>query len=182
MKIETTPIKDLLILTPEGIEDDRGFFFESYNSRKFRDAGLYYNFVQDNQSVSLKNVIRGLHFQKSASQTKLVRVIAGSIWDVAVDLRKSSPTFGHWFGIELNEDNFKQLLVPKGFAHGFSVLSNVAVVSYKCDELYMKTAESGILYSDPTLKIDWKISEKPIISEKDSELSKFEDIQKELNF
>ena len=182
MKEFKTNIKGLIVVKPEIFQDERGLFFESYNKEKFKSLGIDVNFVQDNQSVSLKNVIRGLHFQKSASQTKLVRVIAGSIWDVAVDLRKSSSTFGHWFGIELNEDNFKQLLVPKGFAHGFSVLSNVAVVSYKCDELYMKTAESGILYSDPTLKIDWKLSEKPIISEKDSELSKFEDIQKELNF
>lgn len=182
MKVETTPIKDLLVITPKIFEDERGYFLETFNSRSFRDAGLYYNFVQDNQSVSLKNVIRGLHYQKSVPQAKLVRVIAGSIWDVAVDLRKGSPTFGKWFGVELTEDNFKQLLVPRGFAHGFSVLSNVAVVSYKCDELYMQTAEGGIIYSDPTLKIDWKITEKPIVSDKDGELPKFEDIQKELNF
>jgi dTDP-4-dehydrorhamnose 3,5-epimerase len=182
MKIEQTPIKDLLVLTPKVFEDDRGYFLETFNSRSFRDAGLYYNFVQDNQSVSLRNVIRGLHFQKSVPQTKLVRVIAGSIWDVAVDLRKASPTFGHWYGIELNEDNFKQLLVPRGFAHGFSVLSDVAVVSYKCDELYMASAEGGIIYSDPTLKIDWKINERAIVSDKDGELPKFDDIFKEINF
>jgi dTDP-4-dehydrorhamnose 3,5-epimerase len=182
MKVETTPIKDLLVITPKVFEDDRGYFLESFNSRAFRDAGLYYNFVQDNQSVSLKNVIRGLHFQKSVPQAKLVRVIAGSIWDVAVDLRRNSRTFGQWFGVELNEDNFKQLLVPRGFAHGFSVLSDVAVVSYKCDELYMATADAGIVYSDPTLKVDWKITEKPIVSEKDGLLPKFDDIQKEINF
>lgn len=182
MKIEQTPIKDLLVLTPKVFEDDRGYFLESFNSRSFRDAGLYYNFVQDNQSVSLKNVIRGLHYQKSIPQAKLVRVIAGSIWDVAVDLRKNSQTFGKWFGVELTEDNFKQLLVPRGFAHGFSVLSDVAVVSYKCDELYMASAESGISYLDPTFKIDWKITGKPIISEKDGLLPKFEDIVKEINF
>lgn len=182
MKIEQTPIKDLLVLTPKVFEDDRGYFLETFNSRSFRDAGLYYNFVQDNQSVSLRNVIRGLHFQKSVPQAKLVRVIAGAIWDVAVDLRKASPTFGHWYGIELNEDNFKQLLVPRGFAHGFSVLSDVAVVSYKCDELYMASAESGIIYSDPTLKIDWKIKEKPVVSDKDGELPKFDEIVKEINF
>lgn len=182
MKVESTPIKDLLILTPNVFEDDRGYFLETYNSRDFREKGLYYNFLQDNQSVSLKNVIRGLHFQKKAPQAKLVRVIAGSIWDVAVDLRINSSTFGHWYGVELNEDNFKQLLVPRGFAHGFSVLSDVAVVSYKCDELYMPSSEGGIVYNDKTFNIDWKITGRPVVSKKDSELPEFADIQKELNF
>lgn len=182
MRIEQTTIKDLLVITPQVFEDQRGYFLETYNSRDFREKGLYYNFVQDNQSVSVKNVIRGLHFQKKVPQSKLVRVIAGSIWDVAVDLRQNSPTYGKWFGVELTEDNFKQLLVPKGFAHGFSVLSDVAVVSYKCDELYMPSSEAGITPHDKTFKIDWRVSGKPVISQKDSELPEFLDIEKELNF
>jgi dTDP-4-dehydrorhamnose 3,5-epimerase len=183
MKITKTNIEDLLVIDPTVYEDKRGYFFESYNARVFRENGIYQQFLQDNQSVSVKNTIRGLHFQTTAPQLKLVRAVVGSIWDVVVDLRKNSKTYGQWYGIELSEDNMKMLLVPKGFAHGFSVLSDVAVVDYKADELYMPSAKGGILYSDKTLKIDWKINIKEaIVSDFDGNLPMLEDIEKNLPF
>lgn len=183
MKIIKTNFEDLLIIEPQVFEDKRGYFFESYNARIFRENGIYQNFLQDNQSVSVKNVIRGLHYQTTAPQLKLVRAIVGSIWDVVVDLRKNSKTYGQWFGVELTEDNMRMLLVPKGFAHGFSVLSDVAVVNYKVDELHLPSAQGGILYSDKNLKIDWKINTKEaIVSDTDGLLPMFEDIEKNLPF
>ena len=183
MKIIKTNFEDLLIIEPKVFEDKRGYFFESYNARIFRENGIYQNFLQDNQSVSVKNVIRGLHYQTTAPQLKLVRAIVGSIWDVVVDLRKNSKTYGQWFGVELTEDNMRMLLIPKGFAHGFSVLSDVAVVNYKVDELHLPSAQGGILYSDKNLKIDWKINLKDaIVSDNDGLLPMFEDIEKNLPF
>ncbi len=169
MKIIETGIKDLLVIEPRVFHDNRGYFFESYSKKKFIEAGLNYDFVQDNQSKSEYGVIRGLHYQLAPyAQAKLVRVLQGKVLDVAVDLRKNSPTFGKSFTIELSEDNFLQLLVPRGFAHGFSVLSETAVFAYKCDNFYNKSAERGILYSDPKLAIDWKIPRnKAIVSDKD---------------
>ena len=164
-----TEFPDLLIIEPNVIEDSRGYFFESYNERLFLAEGINIKFVQDNQSKSSYGVIRGLHYQLNPfAQTKLLRVLSGSILDVIVDLRKGSPTYGKVFSLEISAENKKQLLIPKGFAHGFSVLSQTAEVFYKCDEFYNKESEAGILFNDVELKIDWKIPvEKAIISDKD---------------
>ncbi|CAN5382093.1 dTDP-4-dehydrorhamnose 3,5-epimerase [soil metagenome] len=160
MKIITTEFKGLLVLEPRVFEDERGFFFESFNGITFKNAGLDFNFVQDNQSFSRKGVLRGLHFQKSPfAQTKLVRVLSGVIQDVVVDLRKDQPTFKKYFSVELSSENKKQFLVPKGFAHGFLVLSETATVLYKCDEYYHPEAESGIAFNDSELAIPWQILE-----------------------
>ena len=169
MKLIETPIPDLYIVEPKVFEDARGYFFESYNQQVFSDKGLNLMFVQDNESKSSRDVLRGLHYQLAPySQTKLIRVIEGTILDVAVDIRKNSPTFGKHFSIELSGKNKQQLLIPKGFAHGFSVLSDFVIVNYKCDSLYQPSAERGILYNDPELNIDWKIDlESAIISAKD---------------
>lgn len=171
-----TEIPGLIILEPEVMEDSRGYFYESYNKERMSAAGINMEFVQDNQSKSQYGVIRGLHYQKNPfAQSKLVRVLEGRIFDVALDLRKGSPTFGKWFGLELNSDNKMQLFIPKGFAHGFSVLSNTAVVLYKCDVLYNPASEAGILSMDPRLGIDWKIEPgKEIISAKDLNQPGFE--------
>jgi dTDP-4-dehydrorhamnose 3,5-epimerase len=183
MKIETTPIKDLIVINPSVYEDNRGYFFESYNQRFFREQGIYTNFVQDNQSISVKGVLRGLHFQKIAPQSKLVRCIVGEVYDVVVDLRKSSETYKKWFGVKLSEDNMKMMFVPKGFAHGFVTLSDVAVFHYKCDELYMPSADGGIIYNDPEINIDWGVDVSQLImSDKDRVLPKLADIETELGF
>ena len=147
MNIETTPIKDLYVFSPTVYEDNRGYFFESYNQRFFREQGIYTNFVQDNQSISVKGVLRGLHFQKIAPQTKLVRCIVGEVYDVVVDLRKSSDTYKQWFGVKLSEDNMKMMLVPKGFAHGFITTEDNTVVQYLVDEKYSQPDEGSILWS-----------------------------------
>ena len=175
MNIEQTSIKDLIVLAPSVFEDARGYFFEGYNKNKFSDLGLDINFVQDNQSFSKKGTLRGLHYQNPPfAQTKLVRVLQGEIIDVAVDLRKDSPTYGKHFSVLLSSENKKQLLVPQGFAHGFSVLSETAVVFYKCDQYYNKESEGGIRYDDPALNIDWGMDLKDaIVSEKDIILPTF---------
>jgi dTDP-4-dehydrorhamnose 3,5-epimerase len=172
-----TEIEGLLVFEPDVFEDVRGYFFESYNQKIFSKHGIEMNFVQDNQSSSIYGVIRGLHYQINPhAQTKLIRVLVGNILDVVVDIRKGSPTFGKHYSIELSAENKKQLLIPKGFAHGFSVLSNKAEVFYKCDEFYNKANEAGFMYNDPDLNIDWQIPlEKQIISEKDLVLSSFKD-------
>ena len=170
-----TSLPGLLIFEPKTFEDSRGYFFESYNQQVFQQEGININFVQDNQSLSKYGVVRGLHYQLNPhSQTKLIRVLSGSIYDVVVDLRKGSPTFGKQFSIELSAQNRKQLFIPRGFAHGFSVLSNQAEVYYKCDDFYNKDLETGILYNDAELKIDWQIpEEKIIVSGKDLQLLPF---------
>ena len=172
MEIQETGIEGLLVIRPRVFQDERGYFFESYNDRELRNQGLHYTWVQDNQSKSVYGVIRGLHFQlEPYAQTKLVRVLSGKILDVAVDLRKGSPTYGKWKSLILSEDNFLQLLIPKGFAHGFSVLSETAVVFYKCDQFYHPASDKGIRYDDPALAIDWQIPpDKIIVSEKDRNL------------
>jgi len=182
MEIIKTPIKDLFIIKPRVFNDPRGFFFETYNEKTYNELGINLNFCQDNQSKSSYGVIRGLHYQLNPhSQSKLVSVVNGAVWDVAVDLRKDSPTFGQWYGVELTEENHLQFLVPKGFAHGFSVLSETAVFTYKCDDFYNPTLERGISYNDPALSIDWKIpADKAIISEKDTKHPLLKDA--ELNF
>lgn len=182
MNIVETPLKDLFIIEPKVIEDSRGYFFEAYNKERLKKYGIDIEFVQDNQSKSGYGVVRGLHFQKNPKpQTKLVRVLEGSVFDVAVDCRKSSPTFGKWYGLELSSENKKQLLIPKGFAHGFSVLSKIAIVFYKCDEFYSPEHDSGIFYKDSGLNINWQVPDKDIIvSDKDSKQPFFKDA--ELNF
>jgi len=170
MEIIKTPIPDLLIIKPRVFGDARGFFCETYNEKMYLEAGIDLRFCQDNQSKSSYGVIRGLHYQLNPqSQSKLVSAAVGSVWDVAVDLRKNSPTFGQWFGVELTEENHLQFLIPQGFAHGFSVLSETALFTYKCDNFYSPTLERGIMYNDVDLAIDWKIpADKAIISEKDT--------------
>ncbi len=172
MEIIETYISGLYIIEPDVFEDSRGYFFESFNEAKLEARGITTRFVQDNQSKSSYGVIRGLHFQlEPHAQTKLVRVLEGSIYDVAVDVRTGSPNYGNWFGIELTAENKKQLYVPKGFAHGFSVLSATAVVFYKCDHLYSPGFEGGIRFNDPELGIDWKVDAgKAILSGKDKDL------------
>ncbi len=170
MTVTPTPIEGLLILEPRVFHDDRGYFFESFNERTFREeTGHTLPFIQDNQARSTRHVLRGLHFQKDPyAQTKLLRVLEGAIWDVAVDLRKDSQTYGRWFGVELSAENKLQLLVPRGFAHGYSVLSETAEVLYKCDNAYHKMSEGGVRFDDPELNIDWKIDLRDaIVSDKD---------------
>ncbi|VBB45728.1 dTDP-4-deoxyrhamnose-3,5-epimerase [uncultured Paludibacter sp.] len=182
MEIIKTPIEDLIIIKPRVFADARGYFYETYNQKNYQEAGIKQNFCQDNQSKSSYGVIRGLHYQLLPhSQAKLVSVVVGSVWDVAVDLRKNSPTFGQWYGVELTAENHLQFLIPQGFAHGFSVLSETAVFSYKCDDFYNPSLERGIIYNDPTLNIDWKIpAEKAVVSEKDLKHPIFKDA--EINF
>jgi len=169
MEIQKTPIEGLLVLQPTIFKDDRGYFFESFHTEQYRKAGIKTTFVQDNESRSVRGVIRGLHYQlEPYAQAKLVRVIRGSVLDVAVDLRKHSPTFGKWFSVELNEENKKQFFIPRGFAHGFAVLSETAIFSYKCDNYYHPEAERGIIYNDPDLNIEWGIpDQEAVVSEKD---------------
>lgn len=170
MKLTNTTITDLVILEPRVFADSRGYFFESFNQKVFTEVtGHDIPFVQDNQARSSRGVVRGLHYQNNpTAQSKLIRVLDGVIWDVVVDIRKGSPTFGVWYGIELSAENQLQFFVPRGFAHGYSVLSETAEILYKCDNFYDKTAEAGIFWNDPTLQIDWKVAvEEVIISDKD---------------
>lgn len=170
MRAEATQIKDCYIIHDTVFEDERGYFFESFNRQKFeQQTGLDVNFVQDNQSKSAYGVLRGLHFQKGEwAQAKLVRVIQGKVLDVVVDLRKSSPSFGQHVAVELSENSRTQLFVPRGLAHGFVVLSETCVFFYKCDNYYNKQSEGGLMYNDPELNIDWKINaDQFIVSEKD---------------
>jgi len=148
-------IEGLCVITPAVHGDRRGYFMETYSQRDMEENGLFYNFVQDNQSASVKGVLRGLHFQKQYPQTKLVRVIRGSVFDVAVDLRGGSETYGKWYGIELTDENKKQFLIPKGFAHGFLVLSDEAEFCYKCDDFYHPNDEGGMAWNDPEIGITW---------------------------
>jgi dTDP-4-dehydrorhamnose 3,5-epimerase len=169
MKIIETPIPGLLIIEPRVFADERGYFFESFSQTKFAQNRLISEFVQDNESKSHRGVIRGLHYQLAPyGQTKLIRVVRGTVYDVAVDLREGSPTFGKWYGLEVSASKKNQFYIPKGFAHGFSVLSDYAIFSYKCDAFYNPTAERGIRFDDPALAIDWKLPlEEAVISGKD---------------
>ena len=177
MPFHKTDIPGLLVFEPDLFEDSRGYFFESYNEKIFREAGIDFRWVQDNQSSSGYGVIRGLHYQLPPfAQSKLIRVLRGKILDVAVDIRTGSPTFGKSYCKELSAKNKRQLFIPKGFAHGFSVLSEKAEVLYKCDGFYNKESESGIIYNDPALNIDWQIPAKDaIISDKDKQLPLLKD-------
>jgi len=179
--VETCEIEGLKVITPKVFEDERGYFVETYQYEDFKEAGIDVNFVQDNQSASVKNVLRGLHFQINYPQDKLVRVINGSVFDVAVDLRKGSPTFGKWFGVELSAQNKKQFFVPKGFAHGFYVMSEYAEFVYKVSDFYHPNDEGGIMYNDPAIGVEWPFDKdtKLILSEKDKCHGSFEDYRKE---
>ena len=169
MKVLATQIEGVVVLEPEVFGDDRGYFFESFSQREFDAKVRPVRFVQDNESMSQRGVVRGLHFQKEAhAQSKLVRVVEGTVWDVAVDIRRGSPTFGCHVAVELSAQNRRQLFIPRGFAHGFAVLSDAAVVQYKCDAFYAPQAEGGLAWDDPMLGIEWPIApEQAILSPKD---------------
>jgi dTDP-4-dehydrorhamnose 3,5-epimerase len=182
MNVIKTDIEGLLVIEPKIFGDSRGYFFESFSEREFRREVADVDFVQDNESKSSYGVVRGLHFQKPPySQAKLVRVIKGKVLDVAVDLRKGSPTFGKHVTMELSEDNHRQVFIPRGFAHGFSVLSDEVVFQYKCDAYYAPQSEGAVAWDDPDLGIDWKVpAEKVILSEKDKKHPRLKDILEEL--
>lgn len=177
IKVTKCPIEGLCIIEPAVHGDDRGYFMETYNQKDMEEAGLTMNFVQDNQSCSTKGVLRGLHYQKQFPQGKLVRVIKGKVFDVAVDLRTHSETYGKWFGVELSEENKKQFYIPEGFAHGFLVLSDVAEFCYKCTDFYHPGDEGGLKWDDPEIGVDWPIEEgmELIISEKDKKWGGFKE-------
>jgi dTDP-4-dehydrorhamnose 3,5-epimerase len=179
MKFNRTELEGVLIIEPDVFSDDRGFFFESYSKMKYQNEGLNFDFVQDNISKSVKGTIRGLHYQVGEfTQGKLCQVIQGRVYDVAVDIRFGSPTFGKYVGVELSGENHKQLWIPPGFAHGFSVLSDEAIFMYKCTNYYSKKDERAILYNDIDLGINWKV-EIPIVSQKDLLAKKFKEIEKD---
>jgi len=182
LKVTKTEIPGLLIVQPDVFNDSRGYFFESYNSKRYKEFGIPDEFVQDNISKSSKSTVRGLHYQVSEkAQRKLCQVIEGEVLDVAVDIRSNSPTFGKHFSLILNSETKFQLWIPEGFAHGFSVLSDEAIFSYKCSNYYSKAHERSIIFNDTDLKIDWKI-EDPIVSEKDLQAESFKDIEKDFVF
>ncbi|MBA4196784.1 MAG: dTDP-4-dehydrorhamnose 3,5-epimerase [Chitinophaga sp.] len=185
MKVEETKLKGCFIIHDTVFKDDRGYFFESFNQQRFESlTGTKVNFVQDNQSKSTKGVLRGLHFQLGEyAQTKLVRVLKGKVLDVAVDIRIDSSTFGEYVATELSEDNFTQFFIPRGFAHGFKVLSDEAIFFYKCDNFYNKASEGGIIYNDASININWGTSEtENILSEKDKLLPTLNEIRHTLHF
>lgn len=167
MKVIPTPLEGVLIIEPDAFKDQRGFFMETWNQKRYENSGIYQTFVQDNLSYSVKGTLRGLHYQINYPQAKLVQAVSGEIYDVAVDIRPGSPTFGKWTGVYLSEENQRQLLVPQGFAHGFCVLSKTALFMYKCSDFYMPEDEAGILWSDPEVGINWPVKN-PVISEKDT--------------
>ena len=174
MHVSKTPIDGLLIVEPKKFADPRGMFYEVYSKSRYEQHGIP-SFVQDNHSVSKRGVLRGLHYQTNPGQGKLVRVTRGEVFDVAVDIRKQSPTYGKWWGLSLSETNNLQLYIPIGFAHGFCVLSESAEVLYKCSDYYSPENERGILWSDPDLAIDWPVKE-PILSEKDAVYPRFREL------
>jgi dTDP-4-dehydrorhamnose 3,5-epimerase len=175
MNIISASIPDVLIVEPDVFRDNRGFFMETYHQKRYEDHGIKETFVQDNLSYSIMNTLRGLHFQSKHPQSKLIFVISGEIYDVVVDIRKGSPTFGEWAGVVLSEENKKQLFVPKGFAHGFCVLSDFAFLLYKCSDIYHPDDEYGIIWSDPEIAIKWPVIN-PIISSKDQKLPRLSEI------
>ena len=184
MPFTPTLFPGLIVIEPRVFDDSRGYFFEAYNEQDYRNNNVHETFVQDNQSRSTYGVVRGLHYQRPPyAQTKLVRVLHGTVLDIVLDLRTGSPTYGETFSIELSAENKKQLLIHKGFAHGFAVLSDVAEVLYKCDAYYNRESESGVLYNDPQLNIDWKIpAENIVVSDKDRLLPLFNSYSGEFTF
>jgi len=182
MKVTETPLQGVLIVEPSVYSDSRGYFFESWQQKRYIEVGIETEFVQDNESQSVQGVVRGLHYQLAPwRQAKLVRVVQGRIFDVAVDLRQNSPTFMKWFGVELDDTSKKHLFIPRGFAHGFSVLSETAIFAYKCDNVYNREADRTINLKDPQLNINWKLGEiVPIVSDKDKNAPFLKDA--EINF
>lgn len=178
IKVTETGIDGLAVIEPKVFGDNRGYFFESYNKRDFDEAGLRYDFVQDNQSRSSKGVLRGLHYQINHPQAKLVRVVVGEVFDVAVDLRKGSSTYGKWYGVILSAENKKQFMIPRGFAHGFEVLSDTAEFVYKCDDFYHPDDEGGIIWNDPDIGIEWPVTEGLVFSEKDKAHPRLKDLKR----
>lgn len=178
MKVSETSIPGVLIVEPRIFPDGRGFFFESYHRERYRQNGIGDEFVQDNVSSSVQGALRGLHFQSPHPQAKLVQVLSGEVFDVAVDIRAGSATFGQWTGIMLSSENKRQFYIPKGFAHGFCVMSETAVFSYKCSDFYAPECEGGILWSDPDLMIDWPVKA-PLLSDKDSRFPCLKDVPRE---
>jgi len=178
MKVLPTKLAEVYIIEPQAFYDNRGFFLETYHQRRYAETGINCNFIQDNLSRSVRGTLRGLHYQLEYAQAKLIQVIKGVVFDVVVDIRRGSPSFGQWVGVNLSEENKRQLFVPEGFAHGFCVLSEAADVVYKCSDFYVPEDEGGILWSDPDLAIDWPISE-PLISAKDSRLPRLADVPPE---
>jgi len=181
MKIEQTKLSGVVIIEPTVYTDQRGYFFECYHFKKFAAAGIDVQFVQDNQSKSARNTVRGLHYQINPGQGKLIRVVSGEIFDVAVDIRWDSPTFSQWVGVRLSADNKKQFFIPVGFAHGFCVVSDVAEVHYKCTDYYSPSDERGIIWNDPQVAIEWPV-EQPILSARDQQLPAFNQIERDFDF
>jgi len=167
MNVQQTPLPGVLVIEPHVYEDERGFFLETYQQPRFAEAGINLTFVQDNWSRSSRGTLRGLHYQISHPQAKLVQVVAGSVFDVAVDLRRNSPTFGRWYGTTLSAENHRQLLIPAGFAHGFLTTSDTADFQYKCSEVYHRQSEQTLLWNDPAIGIEWPLEGEPLLSEKD---------------
>ena len=176
IEIEKTPLSGVVIVKNRVFADDRGFFMETYNQKRFDSVGLPSNFVQDNHSRSTKGVVRGLHYQFPLWQGKLVRVLSGAIYDVAVDIRPDSTTYGQWYGVELNDENHLQLYIPPGFAHGFATLSDSADVTYKCTSMYKAEDDAGIAWNDPDIGVDWPVDD-PIVSDKDANAPRLSQIQ-----
>jgi dTDP-4-dehydrorhamnose 3,5-epimerase len=182
MKIIPTEIDGVLLIEPRVFSDQRGYFLETYHRRRYREAGMQETFVQDNFSSSVRDTLRGLHFQVSCPQAKLVQALMGEIFDVALDIRPNSKTFGKWSGALLSDQNKRQLFIPQGFAHGFCVISEKALVHYKCSDFYSPADEGGVLWSDPSINIDWPVKT-PLLSEKDKRLPRLSDLPAEtLNF
>ena len=181
MKVNTCDIPGLLIIEPNVFGDARGFFMELWNQMRYRDAGLDWNFVQDNVSLSRRGILRGLHFQNPAAQGKLVFVLQGEVFDVAVDIRRGSPTFGRWHGLNLSDENKRQFFIPPGFAHGFAVLSETALFAYKCTEFYNPQHELAVAWDDPEIGIRWPV-ENPQLSEKDASAPRLKDMPRERLF
>lgn len=179
MKFIQTALPGVILVEPDVFRDARGFFLETYHEQKYRDGGIPYSFVQDNQSRSQLGTLRGLHAQRKRPQGKLVRAVKGEIFDVAVDIKPGSPTFGNWVGALLSDENFRQIFVPPGYAHGFCVTSEIAEVEYKCTDLYDRGDEIGLLWSDPTVGIEWPVRA-PLLSEKDAKLPTLEELRARL--
>ncbi len=177
MKISETKLPGVMVIEPKVFGDVRGFFMETWNQARYADMGLPMNFVQDNLSFSQRGVLRGLHFQNPYAQGKLVYVLQGEVFDVAVDIQVGSPTFGQWTGVRLSGENKRQFYIPEGFAHGFCVLSETALFAYKCTESYQPQAEQGVIWNDPDLKIDWPV-EQPLLSEKDKAYPRLKEIER----
>ncbi len=179
MQVTQSAVADVLIIDPKVFGDARGYFFETYNEKRYRDAGIKGDFVQDNLSLSKRGILRGLHFQNPNAQGKLVSVLKGAVFDVAVDIRVGSPTFGKWVGFELSEENRRQAFIPPGFAHGFAVISDEALFSYKCTDLYNPQTEGVILWNDPDIGVDWGSLQGPQLSDKDKKGVRLRDFPKE---